>query len=174
MSTTTTPATPASAATTPARTPSRRGKAGRLGQSLVGLALSVTAFTAFTAVDHDPVLAAPIDVDEDGQWGPVEDWPMVGIHAALDSNGRVVTYGTNSDGTQTGQFIYDIWNPEGSAGTGHNTLANTTETDLFCSLQLNRSDTGDLVIFGGDNWTGEATNNRGNPDINQLSASTGQ
>ena len=174
MSTTITPATPASAATTPARTSSRRGKAGRLSQSLVGLALSVTAFTAFTAVDQDPVLAAPIDVDEDGQWGPVEDWPMVGIHAALDSNGRVVTYGTNSDGTQTGQFIYDIWNPEGSAGTGHNTLANTTETDLFCSLQLNRSDTGDLVIFGGDNWTGEATNNRGNPDINQLSASTGQ
>ncbi len=156
-------------------TPTRNGKRkGRILPSIAGLALGATAFTAVTFTDLAPVAAAPIDVNEDGQWGPVEDWPMVGIHAALDSNGRVVTYGTNGDGTQTGQFIYDIWTPNQSAAAGHNTLANTTNTDLFCNLQLNRVDTGDLIMFGGDNWTGNATNNRGNPDITQINADSGQ
>ncbi|MDH3678715.1 MAG: DUF4214 domain-containing protein [Acidimicrobiia bacterium] len=109
-----------------------------------------------------------------GQWGPLEDWPLVAIHAALDTKGRVVTYGTNGDGTQTGQFIYDIWTPGPSAAGGHATLPNTTSTDLFCSLQLNRPDTGEMLLFGGDNWTGAGTNNLGNPDINQLNPDTGQ
>ncbi|MDH3303429.1 MAG: DUF4214 domain-containing protein [Acidimicrobiia bacterium] len=117
--------------------------------------------------------AAPIARDPGGRWGPVEDWPMVAIHSALDSNGRVVTYGTNPDGTQTGRFIYDIWTPSASAASGHNTLANTTRTDVFCSLQLNRSDTGDMILFGGDNWTGMSTTGRGNADINQIDAKTG-
>ncbi len=117
--------------------------------------------------------AAPIARDPGGRWGPVEDWPLVAIHAALDSNGRVVTYGTNPDGTQTGRFFYDIWTPSASAAAGHNTLANTTRTDLFCSLQLNRADTGDMILFGGDNWTGASTNNRGNADINQIRAGSG-
>ena len=117
--------------------------------------------------------SAPSGSDPGGRWGPVEDWPMIAIHAALDSNGRVVTYGSNADGTQTGRFIYDIWTPSASAAAGHNTLDNTTRTDLFCSLQLNRTDTGDMILFGGDNWTGTRTNNRGAPDINQISASTG-
>ncbi len=98
---------------------------------------------------------------------------MVAIHAALDSNGRVVTYGTNPDGKQTGRFIYDIWTPSASAAAGHSTLENTTRTDLFCSLQLNRPDSGDMILFGGDNWTGSSTNNLGNPDINQIDAGSG-
>ncbi|MGI9596422.1 MAG: hypothetical protein ACR2QK_09690, partial [Acidimicrobiales bacterium] len=160
--------------TTQNRTTDKRRRKLRLAPSLVGLALGASTLSALTLADLTPASAAPIDVNEDGQWGPVEDWPMVGIHAALDSNGRVVTYGTNPDGTQTGQFIYDIWTPNQSAAAGHNTLANNTNTDLFCSLQLNRSDTGDMILFGGDNWTGNVTNNRGNPDINSLDAATGQ
>ncbi len=147
---------------------------GRLAPSLAALVLSATTFSTMTITGVEPAAAAPIDLDDGGQWGPVEDWPMVGIHAALDRNGRVVTYGTNADGTQTGRFIYDIWTPNQSAAAGHNTLANTTNTDLFCSLQLNRADTGDMILFGGDNWTGAVTNNRGNADINSLSAATGQ
>ena len=101
---------------------------------------------------------------------------MIAIHAALDSRGRVVTYGTNPDGQQTGRFIYDIWTPEASAAAGHNTLANTTQTDLFCSLQVNRPDTGDMLIFGGDNWDADnnITTNFGNADINELDVETGQ
>lgn len=146
----------------------------RLGATLAGMALGATMFAGFGLVDAAPAAAAPIDLDDQGQWGPVEDWPMVGIHAALDSKGRVVTYGTNPDGQQTGRFVYDIWTPNASAAAGHNTLQNTTQTDLFCSLQINRTDTGDMLLFGGDNWTGAGTNNRGNPDINQLDATTGQ
>ena len=146
----------------------------RLRSHLVALALGAGTLSGIGIADASPAAAAPVDLNEDGEWGPVEDWPMVGIHAALDKNGRVVTYGTNPDGTQTGQFIYDIWTPNASAAAGHNTLANTTNTDLFCSLQLNRADTGDMLIFGGDNWVGNMTNNRGNADINQLDVATGQ
>ncbi len=140
----------------------------------IGLSLGAVLLSASTVLGATAASAEPIDLDEDGRWGPVEDWPMVGIHAALDSRGRVVTYGTNPDGIQTGRFIYDIWTPNQSAAAGHNTLANTTNTDLFCSLQINRPDTGDMLLFGGDNWMGTVTNNRGNPDINSLSAATGQ
>lgn len=116
-----------------------------------------------------PASAAPA-LDTGGQWGPVEDWPLMAIHAALDKNGNVVTYGTNGDGLQTGRFYYDVWQPNGTATAGHTTLNNTTQTDLFCSLQLNRADNGDMLLFGGDNWTGSGTTNTGNPDINVLTA----
>ncbi len=89
---------------------------------------------------------------------------------ALDSQGRVVSYGTNRDGQQTGRFVYDVWDPSGSAGAGHSTLQNTTQTDLFCSLQLNRPDTGDMVLFGGDVWNGRSTSTVGNADINLYDA----
>jgi hypothetical protein len=109
-----------------------------------------------------------------GSWGALENWPLVAIHSALDAEGRVLTYGTNGDGQQTGRFIYDVWNPGPSAAGGHATLPNTTQTDLFCSLQLNRPDTGDMLLFGGDNWTGAVTNNLGNPDITSYDPNSQQ
>ncbi|MEM7275587.1 MAG: DUF4214 domain-containing protein [Actinomycetota bacterium] len=164
-----------SAASPPADgTRGRAGRRRRLTAAVAGLALGAATLTGLGLADPTPAAAAPIDLDENGRWSAVEDWPMIGIHAALDRNGRVVTYGTNPDGWQTGRFIYDIWTPSTSAADGHNTLQNTTQTDLFCSLQINRADTGDMLLFGGDNWTGYGTNNRGNPDINQLDAATGQ
>ena len=136
-----------------------------------GVALSPSALAA-------PALgqpAGPADTPApDGQWGALEDWPLVAIHSALDSQGRVVTYGTDGDGRQTGRFVYDVWTPNASAAAGHATLNNTTNTDLFCSFQLNRPDTGEMLLFGGDNWTGEVTNNLGNPDINTLNPDNGQ
>ncbi len=150
-----------------------RRRKGRLFRTLVAVAMSAAMVSPIVLADTTPAAAAPVALDPDGRWGPVEAWPMVAIHAALDANGRVITYGTNGDGTQTGRFIYDIWTPGPSAAAGHNTLTNTTQTDIFCSLQLNRVDTGDLIMFGGDNWTGTATNNLGNPDITQISAATG-
>ena len=110
----------------------------------------------------------------EGAWGGLENWPLIAIHAALDANGNVVTYGTNGDGQQTGRFIYDVWTPGPTAAGGHATLANTTQTDLFCSLQLNRADNGEMILFGGDNWTGANTTNTGNQDINVLNPNTQQ
>jgi hypothetical protein len=109
-----------------------------------------------------------------GSWGALENWPLIAIHSALDAEGRVLTYGTNGDGQQTGQFIYDVWTPGPSAAGGHATLPNTTQTDLFCSLQINRPDTGEMLLFGGDNWTGAVTNNLGNPDITSYDPVTQQ
>ncbi|MEZ5410072.1 MAG: DUF4214 domain-containing protein [Acidimicrobiales bacterium] len=119
----------------------------------------------------DAVAGAPASA---GAWGPVESWPLIGIHAALDRDGRVVTYGTTAEGKQSGYFLYDVWTPNASAAEGHRTLPNRTGTDVFCSLQINRYDTGEMLTFGGDNWTGTATTNTGNPDINSYDPATGQ
>ena len=47
----------------------------------------------------------------DGLWSPVYDWPLIAVHAALTPEGRVLSYGTKGDGTQTGFFSYDLWDP---------------------------------------------------------------
>ena len=114
--------------------------------------------------------AAPFD--SSGSWGPVADWPLVAIHAVLSPDGEVLTYGTNADTRQTGRFIYDVWTPGESAAAGHSTLANTTQTDLFCSVQINRYDNGETMLFGGDNYVGTRTTNRGNPDIDAFDPRT--
>lgn len=100
-----------------------------------------------------------------GRWGPVEEWPLISIHSVLTAEGDIITYGTDEAGIQTGRFSYDVWSPSPAAGSGHLTMQNTTQTDLFCNLQLNRADTGEVLLLGGDNWTGTNTTNTGNPDI---------
>ncbi|MEM9654756.1 MAG: DUF4214 domain-containing protein, partial [Actinomycetota bacterium] len=152
----------------------------RIRRTVAAFAMTTIVGASTTGVITPTVASAappgPADIPAaDGQWSTLENWPMIAIHAALDSKGRVVTYGTNPDGYQTGQFVYDIWTPADSAAAGHNTLANTTGTDLFCSLQVNRPDTGDMLLFGGDIWdpVNNRTTNFGNADINQLDADTG-
>ena len=41
------------------------------------------------------------------------------VHAVLMPDGRVLSYGTNGDGTQTGYFIYDLWDGAGAPNAGH-------------------------------------------------------
>ncbi len=129
--------------------------------ALTVVVLGATLASAPTAVD-----AVEIDVDPDGQWGPVEDWPLVGIHTALTSDGNVLTYGTNADGTLTGGYLYDVWTPGPEAAQGHNTQANETGSDLFCNLQLTQAETGQILMFGGDQWTGSG--DLANDDINAF------
>src|SRR5688572_8867442 len=95
-----------------------------------------------------------------------DNWPLIPIHAALTPDGRVLTFGTNGAGQQTGFFIYDVWDPATGLGGGHVTLDNLTLTDLFCSSQVILPQTGNIFIAGGDNWTGSATTNTGNPNTN--------
>ena len=89
-------------------------------------------------------------------------WPLIAIHAALTPDGRVLTYGTNGVGAQTGYFIYDIWDPSAGPAGGHVTLDNLTQTDIFCSSQIILPQSGQILIAGGDNWTGTGTTNTGN------------
>ena len=102
----------------------------------------------------------------DGAWSPVADWPLISIHAALTPDGRVLTYGTDGTGKQTGYFIYDIWDPSAGLGGGHVTLQNMTLTDIFCSSQIILPQSGEILISGGDNWTGSGTTNTGNNNSN--------
>ena len=109
---------------------------------------------------------------------PMATWPLIPIHAVLLGNGELLTYGTGLDPDsvpynptqQTGYFIYDVWDP--GAGPqltlpgSHFTLKHTTGTDLFCSAQIVLPQSGDVLMAGGDNWTGTATTNTGNNNSN--------
>ena len=44
-------------------------------------------------------------------WSDEFSWPMIGIHAALTPDGKVLTFGTDQNGMQTGLHIYDVWDP---------------------------------------------------------------
>ena len=91
----------------------------------------------------------------DGVWGGLQDWPLIGIHSIVTQDGRVLSFGTDAQGMQGGQFIYDVWDPV--TGT-HNTLSNTTPTDIFCSAAIIIPGT-DLVLIGGGD-------DRPNGDVN--------
>ena len=105
-----------------------------------------------------------------GAWSAVHSWPLIAVHAVMMPDGRVLTYGTDGVGKQTGYFIYDVWDP--SLGTGpesHLTLPNMTLTDIFCGSQLVLPEGGGVFLAGGDNWTGTGTTNTGNNNSNVFS-----
>ena len=107
-----------------------------------------------------------------GTWdSQVYAWPLIPIHAVLMPDERIMTYGTNAAGKQTGYFIYDVWDSNAGLNGGHLTLDNTTATDLFCSAQLVLPQGGQVLLTGGDNWIGTRTNNQGNPNTNLFSIS---
>jgi YVTN family beta-propeller protein len=109
------------------------------------------------------VAAAPNDM---GTFSPVTPWPLIPVHMVLMPDGRVLSFGTKDDGTQTGFFIYDVWDPAAGLSSGHTTLANNTGTDIFCSSMLVVPQGGNVFIAGGDNWTGTGTTNTGNNNSN--------
>src|SRR5215813_12773073 len=94
-------------------------------------------------------------------------WPLIPLHAVLLGDGRLLTYGTDGNGVQTGYFTYDVWDPQAGLGqNAHLTLPNNTHTDLFCSAQIVLPQSGNVLVAGGDNWTGTATTNTGNNNSN--------
>ncbi len=107
-----------------------------------------------------------------GAWqSPVENnWPLIPIHAVLTPDGRVLTYGTDGDGNQTGYFIYDVWDPSQGLSEGHLTLPNMTLTDLFCSSSIVLPQSGSVLISGGDNWG--AADTKGNRNTNLYANET--
>jgi YVTN family beta-propeller protein len=116
-----------------------------------------------------PGLTIPADAHTRGLWGPVTPWPLIAVHGVLTADGRVVSYGTKADGTQTGNFIYDVWSPTDDS---HLTIANGSGTDIFCSSQVMLPLGDAIVISGGDNWTGTATTNTGNNNSTVLDLGT--
>src|SRR5699024_4543761 len=101
-------------------------------------------------------------------WSQVVKWPLIAIHTSVLPDGRVMTYGTDLNGKQTGKFFYDVWNPfSGTADASHLTLPNQTGTDIFCSAQLVLPQSGDLLINGGDifDTARNGTLNQPNSDV---------
>jgi hypothetical protein len=108
-----------------------------------------------------------------GAWSPPFSWPLIAAHAVLTPDGRVLTYGTDGNGIQTGFFIYDVWDPlAGPSGGGHLTLPNTTGTDIFCSSQIILPQSGNIFLAGGDNWVNGRTTNTGNNNSNVFTTAT--
>lgn len=100
-----------------------------------------------------------------GAFGPVVNWPLIPIHVVLLPDGRVLGYGTDGKGNQTGQFTYDVWDPIKGTGTNaHLTLPNTTGTDTFCSGQIVLPASGAVLLTGGD----KTVNNVRNYSVNDV------
>ena len=130
------------------------------------LVLSLGFVVLFSATRLLPTAEAANNVG--GGWLSPEqnNWPLIPIHAALTPDGRVLTYGTDGAGTQTGYFLYDVWDPTAGLPNGHITLDNLTLTDLFCSAQVILPESGAIFVAGGDNWTGTSTTGTGNNNTN--------
>ena len=118
---------------------------------VVRLALLLTALVPLAQADNVV-----------GAWSPPAPWPLIAIHGVITMDGRVLTYGTDGNGIQTGFFIYDVWDPSAGPASGHVTLPNTTGTDLFCGSQVVLPKSGYIFLAGGDNFVGGQTTNTGN------------
>jgi hypothetical protein len=108
-----------------------------------------------------------------GFFGPAFPWPIIPIQTALLPDGRVINWGTDEQGNQGAQLLYDVWNPSLGNGTNsHTILSNTTPTDIFCaaaSLLSQSPDTpGSLLITGGD-LTVSGVRNYSNNNVNIFS-----
>jgi len=94
------------------------------------------------------VAGAPQDV---GAWGPVVDWPVVGVHVALLPNGKVLAYDSIGDkATETypmqNTTRATVWDP----ATGSQTpVTVNTGFNIFCSGLAHLID-GRLFIAGGN------------------------
>jgi hypothetical protein len=115
---------------------------------------SMDAYTrAVTASDaaasaKAALASAPQDV---GQWGPVVDWPVVGVHVALLPNGKVLAYDSIGDNATETYPVQDhtratVWDP----ATGSQTPVNVdTGYNVFCSGLAHLVD-GRIFVAGGN------------------------
>ena len=112
-----------------------------------------------------------------GVFGAPVPWPIIAIHVVLLPDGRVMNYGTDEQGQQGAQLVYDVWNP--TLGTGvaaHTVLPNTTSMDIFCSGQSVIAASGEVIMTGGAVTIGGQRNFSNhqttifNPQTNEISA----
>ncbi len=113
-----------------------------------------------------PSAPIPADAHAKGMWSELVDWPLIPVHAVLLPDGRLLSFGSNSNGQQTANFTYDVWDPTAGLNAGHLTLPNRTGSDLFCSAQVLLPGGASVFVAGGDVWDGAATRNQGNNNSN--------
>ncbi len=106
---------------------------------------------AATAKDAEAAAAAVTGNEgQVGQWGPVIDWPVVGVHVALLENGKVLAYDSVGDNAAETYPVHDhtratVWDP----ATGTQTPVNVTIHNIFCSGLAHLMD-GSLFVAGGN------------------------
>ncbi|MCW2957994.1 MAG: galactose oxidase, partial [Solirubrobacterales bacterium] len=108
--------------------------------------------SAATARDASVAAAAVAGPAQDiGRWGPVQDWPVVGVHVALLPNGKVLAY--DSVGDAATETFPDqtfsratVWDPLSEAQTPVNV---NTGFNVFCSGLAHLMD-GRLFLAGGN------------------------
>ena len=107
---------------------------------------------AVTASDARAAAAAVAGAPQDvGEWGPVVDWPVVGVHVALLPNGKVLAYDSIGDNATETYPVQDhtratVWDP----ATGTQTPVNVdTGFNIFCSGLAHLVD-GRMFIAGGN------------------------
>ena len=95
--------------------------------------------------------AVAADPGQAGQWGPVADWPVVGIHVALLPNGKVLAFDTVGDAATESFPVHDftratVYDPV----TGIHTPAWVdTGFNIFCAGFAHLVD-GTLFLAGGN------------------------
>jgi hypothetical protein len=110
---------------------------------------------AVTATDAAAAAASVTgNTSQVGQWGPVVDWPVVGVHVALLENGKVLAYDSIGDKATETYEIQDrtratVWDPATGAQTPVNV---TTGYNIFCSGLAHLMD-GTLFVAGGNKDT---------------------
>ncbi|MFI6427933.1 LamG-like jellyroll fold domain-containing protein [Promicromonospora sp. NPDC050880] len=119
-----------------------------------------------------PADCSPPSKAENGAWSGVTPWPLVPINAALTSDGKVQSFGSVSSGctdttpydfygnscvVQGGQMEIDVWDPaeeRTAANVSSGLVANSTYTDLFCSMQVQMPHRRATLTVGGDDGLG--------------------
>jgi Galactose oxidase-like, Early set domain/Bacterial Ig domain len=103
------------------------------------------------AASEATAAAVADDPGQVGQWGPVEPWPVVGIHVALLPNGKVLAW--DSVGDQATEKFQDhtftratVYDP---ATNSHTNVRVDTGYNIFCAGFAHLSD-GSLFIAGGN------------------------
>jgi len=124
--------------------------------SVVHTAAQEQALDAHTLIvsarDANAAAAATVGAPQDvGEWGPVVDWPVVGVHVALLANGKVLAYDSIGDNATETYPVQDhtrgtVWDP----ATGTQTAVDVaTGYNIFCSGLAHLLD-GRLFVAGGN------------------------
>jgi Domain of unknown function (DUF1929)/Bacterial Ig domain len=103
------------------------------------------------AESQETAVAVAADPGQVGQWGPVVDWPVVGVHVALLPNGKVLAWDSVGDRATETFPVHDftratVYDPP----TGAHTPANVdTGYNIFCAGFAHLID-GSLFMAGGN------------------------
>ena len=116
---------------------------------------------------------APLGISDahvSGSFGSAFEWPIIPIHTVLLSDGRVLSYGADTAGEQSGLLYYALWDPAlGIGPESMQVLDNTSGTDTFCVGQA-LLPSGNVLLVGGDRSV-DGQRNFGLNDVNIFTPS---